>query len=117
MLNGSERVRAVLRGQTRTRQEAPDMADFRRVLARNELLCIELCGVVWKLRQEGQKWFRAALSSVLRFGLGAPEVVSRRLRSLSEVCPKSARSLPEAALKNFIFSKRLGCARAFHAQF
>ena len=48
----------------------------------NELLGIELCGVVWKLRREGQKWFRAALSGVSwsREPSCAPDVLRRLAR-------------------------------------
>ena len=63
----------------------------------NELLCMELCGVVWKLRRESQKWFRAALSGVLRF-----------LRLWDRfVVGKFPKSVRKVATKNFNFSKRL----------
>ena len=41
--HSSEWARAVPRGLKRARKVAPDMADLRRVLARNELLRVELC--------------------------------------------------------------------------
>ena len=95
-LSGSEWVRAVLRGQKRTQKEALDIADFRRVLAE-----------------------RVALHGAVRSGLeaasGEPKVVSSCSercfavlagswsRGGSEVCPKSVRSLSQAAPKNLIF--------------